>query len=250
MDFIFCFSRPGTGVTSPDNLQLGTLDMKDYALNQAGKFPSAHNDIVWAFDLGRTSLGDSPAPGGVNRERHEREMGAQDFGFYDRPHLCPLPRGEEFSNPVFRQTNDSLINPAAAISKDAANGKALSLGRGLGEGGRERHLPTLGGFNREPREPRERQNGAGSGGDDWRGHRRHGGRLDLSGPAAHLQAAREGDGTGGRIGYRPPFMKRPMNQKEIVNAEIETKLAALDQGLDSLYIKVFLPNIKPEKYYG
>lgn len=75
MDLIFCFSLPGTGVASPDNLRLGTLDMKDYALNQAGKFPSAHNDIVWAFDLGRASLGDSPAPGGVRTVVTEHTQG-------------------------------------------------------------------------------------------------------------------------------------------------------------------------------
>ena len=32
---------------------------------------------------------------------------------------------------------DRPSHPAANISKDAGNGKALSLGRGLGEGGRE-----------------------------------------------------------------------------------------------------------------
>jgi hypothetical protein len=69
MDFISCCSLPGTGVASSDNLRLGTLDMKDYFLNQAGKLPSAHNDIVRAFDLGRASLGDSPAPRWGMRQR-------------------------------------------------------------------------------------------------------------------------------------------------------------------------------------
>jgi hypothetical protein len=74
MDFIICFFLPGTGVASPDNLQWGTLDVNDYVLNQAGKLPSAHNDIVWAFDLGRASLGDSPAPRWGMRQRMRPAM--------------------------------------------------------------------------------------------------------------------------------------------------------------------------------
>jgi hypothetical protein len=69
MDFIFCFSRPGNDIASLHNQPLGTLDMNDYVLNQAGKLPSAHNDIVRAFDLGRGSLGDLPAPRWGMRQR-------------------------------------------------------------------------------------------------------------------------------------------------------------------------------------
>jgi hypothetical protein len=69
MDFISCCSLPGTGVASSDNLRLGTLDMKGHVLNQAGKFPSALNDIVWAFDLGRAFFGDLPSPRWGMRQR-------------------------------------------------------------------------------------------------------------------------------------------------------------------------------------
>ena len=49
---------------------------------------------------------------------------------------CILSPGEDFSIHVFRFANNCPANPAAGISKDAGNVKALSLGRGLGEGGR------------------------------------------------------------------------------------------------------------------
>ena len=58
----------------------------------------------------------------------------------DRPHLNPLPRGEDFTNHACRFAIDHRANPAAGFSKDAANVKALSLGRGLGEGGRLANL--------------------------------------------------------------------------------------------------------------
>lgn len=45
------------------------MDMKDYVLNEAGKLPSAHNDIVCVFNLERVFLGDLPAPRWGMRQR-------------------------------------------------------------------------------------------------------------------------------------------------------------------------------------
>jgi hypothetical protein len=49
-----------------------------------------------------------------------------------RPHLCPLPRGEDFTSHVFGNSNDCLANTALDFSKDAGNGKALSLEERVG----------------------------------------------------------------------------------------------------------------------
>ena len=41
---------------------MGKMDMNDHVLKKAPGLASANNDIVWAFDLGRASLGDLPSP--------------------------------------------------------------------------------------------------------------------------------------------------------------------------------------------
>jgi hypothetical protein len=46
-----------TGVASPDNLKSGKVDMKDYVLNK--KPEPASNEMVWAFDLGKGSIGEA-----------------------------------------------------------------------------------------------------------------------------------------------------------------------------------------------
>jgi hypothetical protein len=45
------------GVASPDKLLTGKMAMKDYVLNK--KPEPAANEMVWAFDLGRASIGEA-----------------------------------------------------------------------------------------------------------------------------------------------------------------------------------------------
>jgi len=48
------------GVASPHSQPSGKVDMKDYVLKE--KPGPASNEMVWAFDLGKGSIGDSPSP--------------------------------------------------------------------------------------------------------------------------------------------------------------------------------------------
>lgn len=53
----------------------------------------------------------------------------------------PLPQERKSRQHVFSFSADRPANPVTRVSKDAANVKALSLGRGLGEGGRKTIYP-------------------------------------------------------------------------------------------------------------
>src|ERR1035437_6127969 len=44
-----------------------------------------------------------------------------EFGFYARPHLCPLPRGEDFGNHGLGDLIDCPANPGARIFKGTAD---------------------------------------------------------------------------------------------------------------------------------
>src|SRR5450756_1283146 len=44
-----------------------------------------------------------------------------EFMFYARPHLCPLPRGEDFGNHGLGDLIDCPANPGARIFKGTAN---------------------------------------------------------------------------------------------------------------------------------
>ncbi len=49
--------RWDAGVASPHNLPSGNVDMKTYVLNK--KPEPASNEMVWAFDLGKGSIGEA-----------------------------------------------------------------------------------------------------------------------------------------------------------------------------------------------
>jgi len=63
--------------------------------------------------------------------------GTELFCFDARPHLFPLPRGEDFTNHAFGGSKYCPNNPALGFSKEAGNVIALSLkslARGNGRG--------------------------------------------------------------------------------------------------------------------
>ena len=65
----------------------------------------------------------------------------------DRPHLNPLPRGEDFTNHAFRLAIDHRANPAASISKDAETVSPSPWGEGRDEGGRSNTLKARQGWH-------------------------------------------------------------------------------------------------------
>ena len=64
-------------------------------------------------------------------------MNASEFSFDARPHLCPLPRGEDFTHHASGLFDDRLANPVAGFAKDAGRGSPSPWGEGRDEGGRE-----------------------------------------------------------------------------------------------------------------
>src|ERR1035437_8826153 len=56
--------------------------------------------------------------------------------FYARPHLCPLPRREDFSNHGLGDLIDCPANPGARIFKGTADDSPSPWGEGRVEGGR------------------------------------------------------------------------------------------------------------------
>jgi hypothetical protein len=59
-----------------------------------------------------------------------------EFVFYARPHLNPLPRGEDFSNHGLGDLIDCPANPGARIFKGTADNSPSPWGEGRVEGGR------------------------------------------------------------------------------------------------------------------
>jgi hypothetical protein len=73
-------------------------------------------------------------------------VAALEFVFNVRPHLCPLPQGEDFIIHARRNLASRPASPAARISKNAANGSPSPWGAATaamaGEGGRETNFRT------------------------------------------------------------------------------------------------------------
>jgi hypothetical protein len=60
-----------------------------------------------------------------------------EFSLDARPHLCPLPRGEDFTGHAFGLFDDRPANPVAGFATDAAHVSPSPWGEGRDEGGRE-----------------------------------------------------------------------------------------------------------------
>ena len=63
--------------------------------------------------------------------------------FYARPHLYPLPRGEDFGNHGLGGLIDCPANPGARIFKGMADDSPSPWGEGRVEGGRGSKLTNL-----------------------------------------------------------------------------------------------------------